>query len=220
MIKINFNLFLLFFVFSNFLFAQTSYYKMPDGVILNEDNFTIQKANMLETGNVNVDVEGGITRNDSIIKEVRLTYLNPFTKHKKKIGTAFKIQIFKNKEGKNYNENYLKGKPSLITFWSINCSPCIKEFPDLNRIQQEFKKAVNFVAITIDSRSEVENFLKNHKFEFEQITDSMFQLLNELKINALPMSIVLDKNGTILNVYGGLITDNEKEVIETLKNSL
>lgn len=220
MIKIKYILFLLLFVTSNSLLAQSNYYKMPDGTILNEDIFNKRKAEMIETGNVNVDLEVGITRNDSVIKEVKLTFLNPFTKHKKKIGTAFEIQKFKNKDGKNYDENYLKGKPSLINFWSINCEPCIRELPDLNRLKHQFKDSVNFVAITVDNATEVESFLKKHKFEYEQITDSIFQLLNDLKINALPMTILLDKNGIILNVYGGLITDNEKEVIDTLKKTL
>ncbi|KRB56349.1 TlpA disulfide reductase family protein [Flavobacterium sp. Root186] len=218
MIKIKTILFLLF--ISNSILAQTNFFKMPDGTILDEKTFNRKKNDMIETGNINVGVEAGIIRNDSIIKEVKLDYLNPFTKHKKKIGTAFEIQKFKNKEGKNYDENYLKGKASLINFWSINCEPCIKEFPDLNRIKQQFNNSVNFVAITVDSSVDVENFLKKHKFDYDQITDSLFPLLNELKINALPMTIILDKNGIILNVYGGLITDNENEVIETLKNSL
>lgn len=217
MIKIKFILFL--FIISNSLLAQTNFFKMPDGTILDEKTFIRQKNDMLETGNINVGIETKVTRNDSIISEVKLTYLNPFEKHKKKIGTAFEIQKFKNKEGINYDKNYLKGKISLINFWSINCEPCIKEFPDLNRIKKQFKDSVNFVAITVDSSVDVENFLKKHKFDYEQITDSMFPLLNELKINALPMTIILDKNGIILNVYGGLITNNENEVIETLKKS-
>ncbi|OXA81308.1 Thiol-disulfide isomerase or thioredoxin [Flavobacterium aquidurense] len=221
MSKIKSMLFLLLFVNSNALLAQTNYYKMPDGIILNEDAFNRQKTDMIETGNINVDVEAtSITRNDSVIKEVKVTFLNPFTKHKKKIGTVFEIQKFKNKEGKNYDENYLKGKPTLINFWGINCAPCITELPDLDSIKQQFKGSVNFVAMTTDSAADVEIFLKKYKFEFEQIIDSDFVLLKELKINALPMTMILDKNGKILDIYGGLITKNEKEVIATLQTAL
>ncbi len=212
-------LFIILFIISKPLMAQTNYYKMPDGKILSEDIFNKQKTDMVETGNIKVDVENIIRRNDSIIKDVKLTFLDPFEKHKKKIGTKFEIQKFKNKEGLNYNENYLDGKFTLINFWATSCGPCVKEFPDLNRIKKQFKNSVNFVAITFDDTSKVENFLKKHKFDFEQITDSRIQL-DALKINAIPMSLILDKKGEILKVYGGLITDNEKEVIETLKKSL
>ncbi len=212
-------LLILLFIISNPLLAQTNYYKMPDGKILSEDIFNKQRTDMIETGNVKVDVETGITRNDSIIKDVKLTFLDPFEKHREKIGTKFEIQKFKNKDGLNYSEDYLNGKPTLINFWATSCGPCVKEFPDLNRIKKQFKNSVNFVAISFDNSSKVENFLKKHKFDFEQITDSGIQL-DSLKINAIPMSLLLDKNGKILKVYGGLITDNEKEVIETLKKSL
>lgn len=220
MLKINSILFLLLFIISDSLLAQTNYYKMANGEILTEDVFNKRKTDLIDTGNVNVDIEAGITRNDSIIKDVKLTFLNPFTKHKKKIGTEFEIQRFKNKQGENYDKNYLKGKVSLINFWAINCEPCIKEMPDLNRIKKQFQNSVNFVAITADNSLDVEIFLKKHNFEFEQISDSLVPLLYELKINALPMTIILDKNGIILNVYGGSITDNEREVIETLKKTL
>lgn len=73
---------------------------MPNGIIVNEDAFNKQRTDMIETGNINVDIDlVAITRNDSVIKVVKFTFLDALAKHKKKIGTAFTIQKFKHKEG-------------------------------------------------------------------------------------------------------------------------
>ena len=108
--------------------------------------------------------------------------------------------------------NDLKGKPTLINFWFTSCKPCIEEIPVLNTIKKQFKDSVNFIAITFDSKAQVENFLKKHKFDFIQVVDAE-NITDFLKIKSFPLNIFLDKNGLIRRIENGIpyvLDENDK----------
>src|SRR5947199_1163926 len=60
------------------------------------------------------------------------------------------------------------GKPRLINFWATWCDPCREEFPDLVKIDADYRpKSLNFVAISLDDvtdiKTAVPQFLKEMK---------------------------------------------------------
>ena len=42
------------------------------------------------------------------------------------------------------------GKPLLINFWATWCEPCREEFPDLVKIDAEYKGKIDFITISLD----------------------------------------------------------------------
>ncbi len=110
--------------------------------------------------------------------------------------------------------NDLRGKVVLINFWFINCPPCRAEMPDLNELKTEYaNKDVEFIGITFDQKSNVEAFLKTLPFEFQIIPDAQ-KIIGEYGIMGFPTSVVLDKNGKIVNSkMGGSM--NIKEELKT-----
>jgi thiol-disulfide isomerase/thioredoxin len=42
------------------------------------------------------------------------------------------------------------GKPLLVNFWATWCGPCREEFPDLVKIDQEYRGRIDFVTISLD----------------------------------------------------------------------
>ena len=57
---------------------------------------------------------------------------------------------------------------SLIVFWSIYCSPCIKELKILDALSEEYPETDIF-AITGNSRDTVRSFMQKHNFKLENI---------------------------------------------------
>src|SRR5690606_22334605 len=59
------------------------------------------------------------------------------------------------------NEN-TKGKTIIIKTWFINCKACIAEFPELNEFVEKYKDRndIIFLSLALDSKSELEAFLK------------------------------------------------------------
>jgi thiol-disulfide isomerase/thioredoxin len=46
------------------------------------------------------------------------------------------------------------GKPLLVNFWATWCDPCREEFPDLVKVDQQYKGKIDFITVSLD---DVEN---------------------------------------------------------------
>lgn len=206
--------------------AQKVFYKMPDGKIADETYFKAIQEGIAKNGNIKIELFDYSTKSDSIIKEVQFSMIDtengvsfdPYAVHKKMIGSKFNIAAFKKDNNINYKPNYLEGKPTLINFWFTRCPPCIEEIPNLNNVQSKFKDKVNFIAITFDTKVQVDAFLKKRNIKFEHIVNAQKQL-DDLQIEAYPMSFLLDKKGEIVEVYGEISYD-EKEIMDKIENML
>lgn len=95
------------------------------------------------------------------------------------------------------------GKVTVINFWFIACKPCVDEMPQLNQLVKEFAgKEVVFIAPAPDSSEDLQNFLKNHTFNY-QILPNARPWAQTLSINAYPTHLVVDQNGIIREVLVG-----------------
>lgn len=137
-----------------------------------------------------------------------------FPDMEKKLGTHFPIEEYKDKDGKNFSANYLKGKNTLVNLWFTNCAPCITEIPILNTLKESVPNA-NFIAITHDPSDKVHSFLLKRKYTFFQITDAGKQLKSYLTVQRFPMSFILDKEGNIREITG-LVNEEKLETIKKL----
>ncbi len=48
-----------------------------------------------------------------------------------------------------------KGKPLLINFWATWCDPCREEFPDLVKIDAEYKGKIDIVTVSLDDLADI-----------------------------------------------------------------
>lgn len=68
-------------------------------------------------------------------------------------------------------KNLLKpnGKPLLVNFWATWCEPCREEFPDLVKIDNDFRGKIDFITVSLDDSAEittsVPQFLESMKAE-------------------------------------------------------
>lgn len=58
------------------------------------------------------------------------------------------LQNLLKREGENQ-------KPLLVNFWATWCAPCIEEFPDLVKIDNDYKGKIDFITITLDDVDEL-----------------------------------------------------------------
>jgi thiol-disulfide isomerase/thioredoxin len=47
------------------------------------------------------------------------------------------------------------GKPLLINFWATWCDPCREEFPDLVKIDAEYRGKIDFITISVDDIEDI-----------------------------------------------------------------
>jgi len=47
------------------------------------------------------------------------------------------------------------GKPLLVNFWATWCDPCREEFPDLVKLDTDYKERIDFITISLDDLAEI-----------------------------------------------------------------
>ena len=73
--------------------------------------------------------------------------------------------------GKQYNFELLKSNVIILNFWFAACMPCIAEMPELNKLVEEWnEKNVIFLAISLNSKEEIEKFLEKREFNYKNIS--------------------------------------------------
>ncbi len=120
------------------------------------------------------------------------------------IGNKFPLE---NMENHKSEWNELEGKPTLINLWFTNCYPCLEEIPKLNAIKKKYASKAYFIAITFDNEAKVQQLLQTRAFNFKQWTGEK-RFLKELGINTYPVNILLDKNGIVVKIEGGIPLDS------------
>mgnify|MGYP002779688496 CR=1 FL=1 len=96
-------------------------------------------------------------------------------------------------------------KPLLINFWATWCEPCREEFPDLVKIDAEYKGKIDFITVSLDYLSEigrdVPKFLGEMKAEMPayllktQNEDAAVTLVSPNWKGSLPFTILFDAGG-------------------------
>lgn len=130
------------------------------------------------------------------------------------VGSAFPDFTAQAISGRTIDSVYFKGKVTLVNFWFTTCPPCVSEIPDFNHIVEELgNEQVNYVAIGKDSEHDILEFLETHPWQFEHIAGR--KIIDEVfKIKwGYPTTFIVDKQGIIVEAFGGLIKAEWKDVV-------
>jgi thiol-disulfide isomerase/thioredoxin len=111
-------------------------------------------------------------------------------------------------------------RPLLLNFWATWCDPCREEFPDLVKLDGDYKdKGLNFIAISIDDisdiKSEVPKFLNQMKATMPVVLLNMndpepaIKLVDATWDGQLPATFLYDKDGRIVFKHFGKIKPDE-----------
>lgn len=125
-------------------------------------------------------------------------------------------------------------RPLLINFWATWCEPCREEFPDLVKIDRDYKGKINFITISLDYLSEIKRdvpkFLAQMKAEMPAYllkTDdesAAIALVSKDWQGALPFTILFDASGKEVYVRQGKINletvrgEIDKMVVPSVEN--
>lgn len=115
-----------------------------------------------------------------------------------------------------------KDKLYVFSFWATWCTPCINELDELNDIQAEWKKTINFEVIAVsidDSRTQkrVKPLTSGKEWDFKILLDSNQDLKRALSIVNVPYTLVV-KNNVIVHVQNGYVPGSETELLQKLKS--
>ncbi len=119
-------------------------------------------------------------------------------------------------EGKSVNLQDFAGKPIFLNFWATWCGPCVSEMGSIEKVSQQFKDDIVFLAVSNESPSLIKSYLKKNKFSFQFAHLDVTYL--DVYVVALPTTMLIDANGQLVEEEEGFRNWNSPGSIEKLKS--
>ena len=89
----------------------------------------------------------------------------------------------------------------MVNLWATWCPPCRAEMPDLNRLQREYQnRGLAVVTVSDEPRETIQGFAAKQPFS---TTNVFAESLGWLDVPGRPLSVVIDKDGTIREMFIG-----------------
>lgn len=126
---------------------------------------------------------------------------------------AVELQSLISKSGRSY---------VLVNFFATWCKPCRTELPDLVEIQNDEASDIEVLLVSIDKRADVDSKLRDFLGEFgvnfktyarPEQEDALIRTFYPLWDNHIPLSLIFNRQGNLLEAITGLTDRAEIELI-------
>lgn len=109
-----------------------------------------------------------------------------------------------------------KDKPLYINFWASWCGPCVNEMPNIDSLAQKYGDQINFAAISVDEEpGDAKAFVQRSGFSMSFYTGDNQLLGSAYGLSAIPVSILVDKDGNIIaKAVGGMSESDLEEFLQ------
>ncbi len=107
----------------------------------------------------------------------------------------------------------LKGKVVIVNFWATWCPPCRAEIPDFIKVQDQYKKGLVIVGVSLDQKGwpAVNAFAAKAKFNYPIVLGDDDIVKAYGGIEAIPTSFFIDRKGFIVDKQVGMLTNETLE---------
>lgn len=120
-------------------------------------------------------------------------------------------------DGNAFDLAAYKGKVLVLNFWATWCGPCRKEIPDFIQLQDEYgASGLQIVGIALDEQggSIVKPFAEKFKVNYPIVIDAKSEIAAQYgQMNAIPVTILVDRKGNIRSRQVGMRTRAQIEAI-------
>ena len=139
-------------------------------------------------------------------------YQHFFTeKNQVQVGDQAPDFVLEDMEGNKVQLSDLKGKGVFLNFWGTWCKPCEQEMPYMESRYIHYKNLdVEILAVNVgESGVAIESFVKKHGLTFPVLKDKDQAVTEAYDITPIPTSFLIDKNGKVLKVITGSMTEKD-----------
>ena len=97
-------------------------------------------------------------------------------------------------------------KVLIVNFWASWCTPCLEEFPSLNKLIKKYEgKGLQVLGVNTDEKDQLNKIKKaqdKYDLTFPIVLDKDGTLINDFLVTAIPLSIVFH-DGKVVEVSKG-----------------
>jgi cytochrome c biogenesis protein CcmG, thiol:disulfide interchange protein DsbE len=118
----------------------------------------------------------------------------------------------------------LRGEAVLLNVWATWCAPCRVEIPELQALHEEHgDRGLRVVGVTVDSRAatrDVHQFIDEFGMTYDIWWDPDHTVLNRFGGAGVPLTVLIDRDGTIAWRHLGMFQRGDPELIAALERVL
>lgn len=125
----------------------------------------------------------------------------------------------KNEAGENIRLAEQRGKVVMLNFWASWCGPCRKEMPLLDEMHKRYGKA-GFVLYGVNVEQDAtaaKKLLKELGVSLPVLYDPESKASKLYKVDAMPTTVMIDKNGEVRYVNRGYKAGDEDKYREQIR---
>ena len=111
----------------------------------------------------------------------------------------------------------------MINFWASWCGPCRQEMPLLEDLYKRYNKlGFTILGVNVDTDStKANNYLRDISVTFPIMYDTTNTVSKSYNVNAMPTTVIVDKNGNMRFLHQGYKPgyekDYKKQVVQLIK---
>ncbi len=128
----------------------------------------------------------------------------------------------KSASGENLRLSEYRGDVVLINFWATWCGPCRQEMPLLDDLYGRYQR-VGFILLGVniddDSRRAMQ-MVQELGVNFPVLFDENKEVSKLYKVEAMPVTILVDREGTVRHVHHGYKPGYEEKYLTEIRSLL
>ncbi len=105
----------------------------------------------------------------------------------------------------------VRGQLVLVNLWASWCGPCRKEMPVLQAAYERYGKQVQFVGVDTRDGPPAIDYLQEVDVTYPQLADVNGDLLKQLRIPGIPVTLILGSDGSIVDKHIGAFEGSDLE---------
>jgi peroxiredoxin len=125
----------------------------------------------------------------------------------------------KSSSGQNLRLSEYRGDVVMINFWATWCGPCRQEMPLLDELYSRYERVgFNLLGINIDDDSRrAMDMINELGVSFPVLFDSSKEVSRLYQVDAMPVTVIVDREGNIRHVHQGYKPGYEQTYLDQVR---
>lgn len=124
--------------------------------------------------------------------------------------------------GENLRLSEYRGEVVMINFWATWCGPCRQEMPLLDELYDRYER-VGFTLLGVnidDDRQQAMQMAEELDVSFPVLFDSEKSVSKRYEVDAMPVTVLVDRGGTVRYVHHGYKPGYEQHYLTEIRELL
>ncbi|CAN5229153.1 TlpA disulfide reductase family protein [soil metagenome] len=128
----------------------------------------------------------------------------------------------KSASGENLRLSEFRGDVVMLNFWATWCGPCRQEMPLLDEMYQRYRKVgFELLGVNIDEDTQrAEEMAATLDITFPLLFDLDKTVSKRYRIQAMPVSVLIDRRGVVRHVHYGYQPGDEQGYLDEIRKLL